>query len=81
MTATQPLPWSDNLQAQTRQAIADLQMGPDGKLHFKHKTLGYGVAEITDLVKEPLVIYSKLGETRWSHAQVDALLAAGWAID
>ena len=44
MTNHPASPWSDSLHQQTRQTIAELPLTPDGRLHFKHSTLGYAYA-------------------------------------
>ena len=74
-------PWSQNLQEQTRQAIDEMRVTPDGVLHFKHKALGYGTISIESLASESLVLRSKKTDTDIRFDNVQALLDAGWAID
>ena len=73
--------WSENLQQQTRHAIAQLSVTSDGHLHFKHSTLGYAQATLDDLTHHRLLLRSKTGIDEYRFADVEALLLAGWAID
>ena len=73
--------WSENLLKQTREAIEQIPVTPDGQLHFKHPTLGYAYVTIDDLVHDRLVLRSKTGSDEHRFAEVEALLQAGWAID
>ena len=73
--------WSENLQQQTRQAIAQLPVTPDGHLHFKHPTLGYAHATLDYLMHGQLLLRSKTGSDEYRFDDVEALLQAGWAID
>ena len=73
--------WSENLQQQTRQAIAQLPVTPDGHLHFKHPTLDYVHATLDDLTHDRLLLRSKTGSDEHRFAEVEALLQAGWAVD
>jgi hypothetical protein len=77
----QTSPWSDSLQAQTREAIDDMRGAPDGLLHFKHKTLGYGTMNLVDLVSKTLILQPKGVTTSLRFVDAQALLDAGWAID
>lgn len=73
--------WSENLQQQTRETIAQLQVTRDGQLHFKHPTLGYAYTTLNDLSHGPLLLRSKTGSDDHRFAEVETLLQAGWAID
>lgn len=77
---TSPAPWSESLQAQTREAIDDLSIGGDGRLHFKHKSLGYAFSEVTDLI-DVIKLTCKRTSAVYSFASCDDLIEAGWAID
>ena len=81
MTTHPASSWSENLQQQTRQAIAQLPVTPDGHLHFKHPTQGYAHATLDDLMHGRLLLRSKTGSDEHRFAEVKALLQAGWAID
>jgi hypothetical protein len=81
MTSHPTSHWSENLQQQTRQAIAQLPVTPDGQLHFKHPTLGYAQATLDDLMHDRLILHSKQGSSDHRSAEVEALLQAGWALD
>ena len=73
--------WSESLKQQTRQAIAQLPVTPDGQLHFKHPTLGYAYATLNDLMHERLLLRSKTGSDAYRFDDVEALLQAGWTVD
>lgn len=73
--------WSEGLQQQTRDAIAQLPMTPDGNIHFKHSTLGGAFATLGDLCNDRLVLRSKGGAEVQQFDDVEALLQAGWAVD
>lgn len=74
-------PWSVSLQEQTREAIDEMRVSPDGLLHFKHKTLGYGSIKLDDLVNHALVLRPKNAGADLRFEGVQGLLNAGWAID
>lgn len=73
--------WSDSLQQQTREAIEQIPVTLDGNSHFKHPTLGYAFATPDDLKNATLMLRSKTGGDAHRFVNVDALLAAGWAVD
>ena len=73
--------WSENLQQQTRHAIAQLSVTSDGHLHFKHSTLGYAHATLNDLTHDGLLLRSETGSDEHRFAAIEALLQAGWVID
>lgn len=73
--------WSESLQQQTREAIENLQIGPDGLLHFKHKTLGYAVSDIEGLLGKGIALQVKDGLAKYVFASAGELIEAGWAID
>jgi hypothetical protein len=75
-----PSNWSEELQQQTRDAIAQLPVTADGCLHFKHVTLGYAYATYEDLCDNRLMIANKGGNV-YHFDDADALLKAGWALD
>ena len=81
MTTHPTSSWSENLQQQTRQAIAQLPVTPNGQLHFKHPTLDYAHATLNDLTHDRLLLRSKTGSDEHRFAEVEALLQAGWAVD
>jgi hypothetical protein len=73
--------WSDSLKEQTREAIAEMRAFPDGKLHFKHKTLGYGVVSFEALASNVLLLRTEKDNSEQLFHDVESLLNAGWAID
>lgn len=81
MTSHTPSSWSERLQQQTRDAIAQLPVTADGCLHFKHPTLGYAYATYDDLCDDRLVLLANKGGDAYRFADVEALLQAGWALD
>ena len=81
MTTHPTSPWSENLQQLTRDAIEQIPVTPDGCLHFKHASLGFAYATLTDLMDDRLVLRGRQAGDSYPFAQVDALLEAGWALD
>lgn len=81
MTNHAASPWSDSLQQQTRAIIAEMPITHDGRLHFKHATLGYASAALEDVFSHRLLLRSKTGAGDWLFEDVEALLQAGWAVD
>jgi hypothetical protein len=79
MTSHHTSNWSEGLQQQTRDAIAQLPVTADGCLHFKHVTLGYAYATYEDLCDNRLI--ANKGGDVYRFVDVDALLQAGWALD
>lgn len=73
--------WSESLQQQTRQAIEDIPLTPDGLLHFKHAGQGYAYATLDDLCQDRLVLHARDGGDARHFEDVEALLDAGWALD
>jgi hypothetical protein len=74
-------PWSDSLQQQTRDIIAEMPITRDGRLHFKHATLGYASATLEDVFNHRLLLRAKTGTNEYLFKDVEALLQAGWAVD
>jgi hypothetical protein len=66
MTNLQNNAWSETLQQQTRDAIEQMPVTPDGRIHFKHPKL---------------LLQAKTGGESYRFEAVEALLQAGWAID
>ncbi len=81
MTTPPASSWSESLQQQTRDAIAQLSVTSSGHLHFKHSTLGYAHATLDDVTSDRLLLRAKTGIDVYRFAKVGALLQAGWAID
>ena len=73
--------WSGSLQQQTREAVENLQIGPDGLLHFKHKTLGYAVSSIEEMLGKVITLQAKDVGNKYIFSSADELIKAGWAID
>lgn len=81
MTNLQSNAWSETLQEQTRDAIAQMPVTPDGLLHFKHTTLGYAYATLDDLMHERMLLQAKTRSEAYRFEAVEALLQAGWVVD
>ncbi|MBV5297621.1 MAG: hypothetical protein JZU64_05655 [Rhodoferax sp.] len=81
MPTSNPSCWSDTLQHQTRLAIDNLAVTPDGKLHFKHGTLGFAWADFFDLRNDRLLLRAKKSDQQYDFDSVEGLLQAGWAVD
>ncbi len=73
--------WSETLQQQTREAIEEIFIGSDGKLHFKHIKNGSAFIHLDDLIKDRLLLIHKSTEERILFSDVDELISNGWAID
>ncbi|MCK9539489.1 hypothetical protein [Dokdonella sp.] len=81
MSKPTPSCWSDSLREQTRAALESLPLTPDGRVHMKHRSEGYGWFEVSDLLAGRLVLRCKGRDTTLGFASIDAIIAAGWAID
>lgn len=81
MTNLQSNAWSETLQQQTRDAIEQMPLTPDGRIHFKHPTLGYAYATLDDLMQERLLLHAKTSAESYRFEAVESLLQAGWAVD
>lgn len=81
MTTYPTTTWSESLQQQTRDAIEQMPVTPDGRIHFKHPTLGYAYATLDDLFNDRLILHAKTGSEEYRFEGVEALLQAGWAVD
>ncbi len=76
-----PNTWSKELQQQTRDAIAEMRINPDGKLHFKNHDSRYAFMTWQDLSSGNLCHTDKESGQVSEFADVEDLLDAGWAID
>jgi len=76
--------WSTSLQAETRALIesrGERFCSLDANLHFKNIDGRYGHMSLFDLGRGELYVIDKRDAERCDFADVEALLAAGWAID
>ncbi len=73
--------WSKELQLQTREAIQELPIFPDGNLHFKHATLGFAKASLLDILYGTLVLHCNDKFIDYHYSDAEALIKAGWVID
>ena len=73
--------WSETLQQQTREAIQDIFIGLDGKLHFKHIKNGNAFIHLDDLIQDRLLLIHKSTEEHILFSDVNELISNGWAID
>lgn len=74
-------PWSQNLQDQTREAVHEMRVAPDGLMHFKHKTQGYATISFDNLCADRFLLQPKKDGTEHAFADVDGLIAGGWVVD
>lgn len=81
MTTYPTTTWSETLQQQTREAVEQMPVTPDGCVHFKHPALGYAYATLDDLIQERLLLHGKTSAESYRFEAVESLLQAGWAID
>ena len=81
MMITNPSPWSASLQQQTRDAIDEMRVAPDGMLHLKHKALGYATISFENICANRFLLQPKKDGTEHEFADVDGLLAGGWVVD
>jgi hypothetical protein len=77
----EPNTWSEGLQQQTREAIGEMRINPDGKLHFKNHDTRGAFIQAHDLVCGKLSLTDKENGQVSEFADIDKLLSAGWAID
>ena len=73
--------WSESLQQQTRDAVENLFVGIDAKLHFKHHQKGSAYISLEDLVQSKFLLVSKKSKDVFLFNNIDALIKDGWAID
>ena len=73
--------WSEELQQETREAISEMRINPDGKLRFKSHGNGGAFITAHDLMHGKLSLTNTEGGQVVEFANIDELLAAGWAVD
>ncbi len=73
--------WSDNLIQETRNAIGDCFVTPQGVLHMKNLDGSYGTIQLGNLVSNRFLIEDAKSDAEHLFPTVDALIEAGWAID
>ena len=73
--------WSDKLTEETRAALENGIITPQGVLHMKNINGRYGRILFEDLVADKLLIREKRTEAEYLYATADELISAGWAID
>ena len=81
MTNLQSNAWSETLQQQTRDAIEQMPVTPDGRIHFKHPTLRHAFVTLDDLMQERLILQANTDGEAYRFEAVEALVQAGWALD
>jgi hypothetical protein len=74
-------PWSAELIAETRIAIHDGFIAPDGYLHFKNCQRGHGKIALHNLLAEKWLMEDRESDAETRYATVDELIEAGWAVD
>jgi hypothetical protein len=73
--------WSEVLQQETRDAISEMRINPDGKLNFKSHGKGGAFITAHDLMRGKLSLTNTENGQVFEFANTDELLAAGWAVD
>jgi len=75
--------WSDDLKAQTGEAIegSGIFAMRNGRLCLKHAVSGFGAIDADDLQHGVLRVVDMQTKQATTFVSVDALIAAGWAID
>lgn len=73
--------WSDKLTEETRAALENWVVTPQGALHMKNINGRYGRILFEDLVADKLLIKDKKSEAEYLYASADEMIVAGWAID
>lgn len=76
-----PNSWSKELQQETRDAIGEVRINPDGKLHFKNHDGRYAFMSAQDLMCDKLSLTDKENTQVSIFVNVEELLDAGWAVD
>ena len=82
---TSPIPWSDALKAQTREALEshglDMPVPAMEFIGFKNADGGYGLMPIDELLLGRFVITRRGTDTVESFDTADAVIEAGWVLD
>lgn len=73
--------WSDKLTEETRAALENWVVTPQGVLHMKNINGRYGRILFEDLVTDNLLIRDKKSASEYFYASADEMIVAGWAID
>lgn len=76
-----PKLWSEGLREATREALRDVPVTPDGRIHMKQIDGGFGSIDLLELVAGNYVLHRKGSDESVCFADEDAVVAAGWAID
>lgn len=78
---SEPSGWSEGLQQQTREALSEMRINPDGKLHFKNSDSRFAFMTAEDMLSGELSLTDKNNGHISEFVDVDELLNSGWAID
>lgn len=73
--------WSDRLIEDTRAALKEWIVTPQGALHMKNLNGRYGKIFLEGLAADKLLIKGKKPEAEYHYASADELITAGWVID
>jgi hypothetical protein len=73
--------WSDELLEETRTALNNGFVGPDGFLHMKNINGYYGKIRLEDLRAGKLLIQDKQADRAYQFSTCDEMMSSGWAID
>lgn len=73
--------WSEGLQQETRDAVSEMRINPDGKLYFKNKHKGHAYMSAQDLMAGKISLTNMENREAIDFADMEKLLTAGWAVD
>jgi hypothetical protein len=73
--------WSVKLLEETRAALNNGFVGPDGFLHMKNINGYYGKIRLEDLRAGKLLIQDKQADAAYQFNSCDEMINDGWAID
>lgn len=73
--------WSDDLRDSTLRVLRDPAPLPDGKLHMKHPSEGFGHFLLIDLLTDRYALHRHAPLSPIMFDTPEAIVAAGWAID
>jgi hypothetical protein len=73
--------WSDKLLEETRAALNNGFVGPDGFLHMKNINGNYGKIRLEDLRVGKFLIQDKQADAAYQFSSCNEMINNGWAID
>lgn len=73
--------WTEGLQEETRQALEEMRINPDGKLYFKNRNGGGAYMTAQDLMNRKLTLTDRESGQVSNFEDVEELLDSAWAVD